>query len=119
MRRKSCKHPSEHVVTKFDWAAPYDGDVEWRECLDCGTWLPLGHSDENDERVRVEIRAAELAARSGFGSFSNCGAGCERCGFVTHSHGVVGETPHPQCNERQFHAGYLARQIATHTDGDQ
>lgn len=32
-----------------------------RTCSSCGSWLPLGPANDDDERVRVEARAAELA----------------------------------------------------------
>lgn len=35
-------------------------EVEYRECLDCGAWLPLGNSNETP--VAIEVRAAELYA---------------------------------------------------------
>jgi hypothetical protein len=36
-------------------------DMEVRCCRTCGTWLPLGQSDEG--AVAIEVRAAEIAAR--------------------------------------------------------
>lgn len=34
--------------------------MHWIECATCGTWLPMGPSDE--ERVAIEVRAAAIAA---------------------------------------------------------
>jgi hypothetical protein len=76
-----------------------------RRCSSCREWLSLGESNDDDPRVAVEVRAAELAARRGFGSFANCGAGCERCGFVTHKNDMK-DMP-VLCDARQFNAGYL------------
>ncbi len=85
-------------------------------CQRCGELFSLGPSDEHaSEQVEIEIRAAELAARNGFGSFANCGAGCERCGFVAYKHAIECAPIHP-CTLRKFDAGYLAGLIADHSE---
>lgn len=59
-RTRGCVH--EHVVTKYDIdGLPDPLELSWRECLDCGTWLPMGPSNDSPEAVAIEIRAAELA----------------------------------------------------------
>ncbi len=114
---RECRHGNADHVGPFRLEHPsLFHPIEHLVCLDCGVWLSLGPSADDDERVRVEIRAAELAARRGFGSFSNCGAGCERCGFVTHKSN--NDSPYDRCNARQFDAGWLAREIATHPGGE-
>ena len=117
-----CKHENADHLMPGEWWHPYGSWPAYQvlceqfRCLDCGAWLSLGDSDEHaSEAVEIEIRAAELATRRGFGSFANCGAGCERCGFVTHKH-RSSDSPDAHCNGRQFHAGYLARCIVTHED---
>jgi hypothetical protein len=73
-------------------------------CADCGAWLSLGPS--NDAGCEVEIRAAQIIADNymlwqealGF----ECGDDAEPSGNREH---------HPS-----WHAGYLARCIATHED---
>lgn len=115
---KRCKHPffDRFIETKDVIAWPDNLTMIREYCGRCGFWMSLGNSDEHaSEQVEIEIRAAELAARRGFGSFSNCGAGCERCGFIVHKHGVA-KPPDVHCDDRQFHAGYLARAIATHEE---
>jgi hypothetical protein len=77
-------------------------------CLDCGTWLPLGPSADDDERVRIEVRAAELVAAGGPDRH------CERCGWDMHRHGFYC-APSSGHDEADFHAGWLAREITTHT----
>lgn len=42
---------------------PVRACMEWLACSTCGTWLPLGQSDEAP--VAVEVRAAELAGMTG------------------------------------------------------
>lgn len=63
-------------------------DPDARICQDCGFWLPLGHSDETDARVALEIDAAGVVA-SGIVDFVNvdgilnsgemCGPDCSYC----------------------------------------
>jgi hypothetical protein len=64
-----CKHenadhlmPGETFVSS-SWAGEnYTVHVEQFRCIDCGAWLSLGESDDAPDAVRVEMRAAELAA---------------------------------------------------------
>lgn len=86
-------------------------------CWKCGHWLPLGPA--NDKGVEVEIRAAELAGRKTFGSFHDCGRGCERCGYVVAKHATSGDAPTAHCDAEQFHAGYLARCIVETGNADE
>ena len=92
-----------------------DGEPDKKLCLDCGTWLPLGPSDE--EPVAAEIRAAELAARvteqrargkspflSDIGFDSAEIAGWIECQYDSEK---LPEQPGE-------HAGYLARAIIEH-----
>jgi hypothetical protein len=97
-------------VNAAEWISTNDGSVV---CQDCGAWLSLGPANDDSDAVRIEIRAAELAARRGFGSFSNCGAGCERCGFVSFDRGTDGT---PICKRSQFDTGFLARAILDHRE---
>jgi len=72
-------------------------------CTSCGHWLPLGHSDESDPRVAVEIRAAEMIQdieRTGWTVLSRNGEegrgwDCAESNMADHSDA--------------WHAGYLAR----------
>lgn len=108
MSRAKCKHPPEHVVTKYDCdGLPDPLELSWRECLDCGTWLPLGPSADDSEAVRIEIRAAELA-RLKAGAFVT---GDVWSGWDAHRNNYD-PPPWPYCPDAW--AGYLARCIVTH-----
>lgn len=86
-------------------------------CSRCHETLPLGPSSDGDERVGVEIRAAELSTRTPdqmrwredmSGSECREGVGWEAhaCGFFA-----------TWCNDDpDALAGYLARCIATHEE---
>lgn len=66
--KRKCRHRD---VAPIRWRATIThpiGEIEVvnaeaRTCLDCGHWLPLGPSNDEDERVKVEIRGVERAAR--------------------------------------------------------
>lgn len=81
----TCKHPSNSIVdlkwrpiSEEAYRAGYvisslkPGMLRWcfagwdepqaRVCKLCRAWLPLGPSNDDDERVRVEMRAAEISA---------------------------------------------------------
>lgn len=75
-----------------------------RHCLDCGERLSLGPANDEPAEVRLEIRAAELAAM-GAGKFCSNDAWS---GWDAH---LRGWEPVPTTDAQ---AGYLARQIATH-----
>jgi hypothetical protein len=122
-----CKH--EHV-TGYMWREHKQGDERIRRwahafvqpgrvdhhhkvvCDDCGTWLPLGPSDESDERVAEEIEAARLAAHLQFDDFPDDEPEDEWADYGWAAHAS-------DCDvyEGTWH-GYLARQIATHSGDD-
>ena len=64
-----CKHENADHMMPGDivdegwpnWPADFVARCEQFRCLDCGTWFPLGSSNDDSEAVRVEMRAAELA----------------------------------------------------------
>jgi hypothetical protein len=95
-------------------------------CNSCGAWLPLGPSDETDERVAVEIRAAHIAAtHRGLSSSIDLTAG-EHFGWMGDETAdiMVYRDGEPQLDEGvplnlespNWLAGHLARVIATHGD---
>lgn len=101
---RACRHPhsQRQRINHADWDLCYDCNI----CRACGHWLSLGESDETDPRVAVEIFAARIAADDG------------RCGDFTawngwHAH-ATGEDDHSM-GIPEWHAGYLARCIATHS----
>jgi len=78
----------------------------WDECATCGTWLPLGPSDETP--VAVEVRAAEIVADGGdcaLMSFDEFGGW--HCDWLTYPD-----------SKSEWDAGDLARVIYDH-DRDQ
>ena len=119
---KRCRHENaDHVLagqfTMLSDGTIVDALVEQLRCLDCGAWLSLGPSNDAPAQVQVEIRAASLAA-----SLTRLGAILawqfnphewdeERRGWS------MAET-NMQQHTNAWHAGYLARVIATHTEGE-
>jgi hypothetical protein len=87
---------------------------ECRICNDCGTWLSLGPSNDTPE-VCVEIRAAQIVAdRETNGVESPPITWCsiyEWFGFDD-----VNDRGMYEQDKAAWHAGYLARCIATHDD---
>ncbi len=90
----------------------FAGDRHHVTCDACGRWLPLGPSDETPERVALEIRAAELSI--GRDTLNIC-EHCEVCGWLAHKDDLHHE-PQAHHVDDEFHAGYLARVIATHKE---
>lgn len=101
-----CKHENaDHVgpderFTAWSW-------VEHFICIDCGTWLSLGASNDSPEVVRVEIEAARLAADG-----IDTGDLRSARGWVAH-YSDSGPPPLPPESRRLWHAGHLAACIAT------
>lgn len=99
----------------YPWYLEADGPKPGRiVCTRCGTWLPLGPANDGDERVKEEIRAAELAAAGDYFAFKEVATPGEFWGYHKHLYsfeadGFITDNA----------AGYLARQIATHQDGEQ
>lgn len=104
--------------TWFD-AASWEG-TDAIVCNDCGAWLPLGPSSDDDERVQVEIRAAEIAAdflkvkpRSleGASRFLRDLDGDELSGWI-----IAQYDSDKQPGTAAEWSGWLARAIATHEE---
>jgi hypothetical protein len=63
-----CRHRfamtiMRHIkVPAHDDASSKTHAVTMRQCEDCFAWLPLGKANDEPEAVRVEMRAAEMAA---------------------------------------------------------
>lgn len=90
-------------------------DRTTRQCLTCGTWLGMGPSDE--EPVRVEVRAAEIAA--GFADDSGDCSNIELLGTISPNacHADLIESDESLHVYRdQYWAGWLAAEIHHHTD---
>lgn len=111
-----CKHENaDHVgpderFTAWSW-------IEHFICIDCGTWLSLGEANDSLEAVRVEIRAAELAAgwTKERGTLDGATLG-EDVGWLIAFVKLFPDNRSTPMNDEQW-AGYLARCIATHTEG--
>ena len=93
-----CKHPLQ-----THWRDENDRLVKAR-CAACLSWLSLGPSNDEPEAVRIEMRAAEIAANLGRALRDG-----ELFGWRSFGMGVF---PYP--GEA---AGYLARAIAEHEEG--
>lgn len=93
--------------------------VKSLRCLDCGAWLSLGPANDSGEhaaQVAAEVRAAELAARwrdptDGDARFVFGDLDDEEIRGWS-----IAET-NMQDHTDRWHAGYLARAIATHEEG--
>lgn len=83
--------------------SPTIESLRWNSCATCGTWLPLGPS--NDTPVAVEVRATELAANGGRGMREP-----ELFGWQSADLGIF---PYPR-----EEAGYLAHVIAHHPESN-
>jgi hypothetical protein len=78
-----------------------------RRCNDCSAWLPLGESNDAPDEVKVEMRAAMLAAawepENGVHGLTT---GCEHTGWDGWPY------RQPRCTDE--HTGFLAAQIRNH-----
>ena len=87
-------------------------------CLGCGSWLPLGQANDEPEAVKVEIRAAEIAAMTApqrhRPSFMGGIGWDEQYGWDSNQ---FSWEPSAKRIDSGFHAGYLARCIAKHEEG--
>jgi hypothetical protein len=99
MKRGKCKHVHHaahtRLVTYADGWQAFAGQV-----CDCGEWLSLGPAADDDERVQVEIRAAEL--EDDLAVFRTH----EFWGFLAHKRDYNVEP--------EWEAGWLAREIRLH-----
>lgn len=106
-RVENCEHP---IVDRAHGRIAYRADLGRHQdmrvniCQACDAWLPLGPSDETP--VAVEIRAAELAEPGAL--LRNGHEGNGRCDVGDDWYSDHDEYPD------DWHAGYLARVIATH-----
>lgn len=114
---KRCRHENADHLMLGDRIEVYEGDIlvmrgfahcEQLRCIDCAHWLSLGESNDADERVDLEIRAAELAAhRNGWLVLDTIDK-MEMVGFAQSEAGVI--------ESREYQSGYLARCISTHEE---
>jgi hypothetical protein len=128
-----CKH--ENASTKYGECTFENGvivyEVEYRECLDCNEWLPMGPArddGEHAEQVAIEVRAAELAdsvaewADAGGDderrdAFANLASEGEEYGaIIFYNGGTPGDDSDGgyAADMAAEWAGYLACAIATH-----
>jgi hypothetical protein len=122
-----CPHDNADHLTPGEWLT-IDGvpqhvvTCEQFRCLDCGYWLSLGPSSESEPEVKIEIRAAQLAAELPFNAHDNerfiaLTSFGERRGWAMHKAEQRGDTEWWFVRGNSSGpAGYLARCIATHEE---
>jgi hypothetical protein len=116
MTRRAVSRACGHRNTRIGmWRA---GAQDWLDntwcliedrivCQDCGAWLSLGESNDAPDEVKVEMRAAMLAAawepENGVHGLTT---GCEHTGWDGWPY------RQPRCTDE--HTGFLAAQIRNH-----
>jgi hypothetical protein len=121
MGRKSCKHRNGvgyRWLSVAGWWAPITRfadfnlrRVDWLDrvtCDDCGTWLPLGPSNDRGRPVSIEMRAARIASKWAPLDYECLAV---RDGWYCHRDGLG-----PRFDNVYGQAGYLAHAIATHKE---
>lgn len=103
---KRCKHIDVDFHFRLDPVRDYV--IHFERCNRCGEWLSLGPASDDDERVRVEIAAAEMVTSCSAPSASWIEADETKC--------IDGDCD-DDCDICQlFH---LAAAIAAHDDTDE
>lgn len=108
-----CGHV--HRSWRYWEVAEHDWQPLFQVCDDCGDeWIAIGPArddGEHKQRVAMELRAAQLA-NTPKGAYVRNG---EAAGWDAHVTGddVPWDGSEESCH---WHAGYLARAIATHTE---
>ncbi len=110
-----CKHENADHLRPGEVFEPAYGTlavlVEQFRCVDCGEWLSLGPSNDDSDAVRVEIRAAEIAAKAGLFRRPQGDIGEDigwEIAYQDFAHSAL-------VNDAQ-RAGWLAREIWTHSE---
>lgn len=118
---RKCKHESVLKVSQVEFAPGVKHEffnlrnplVPVRICQACLEWLPLGPSNNDDPNVAVEIRAAEIAGVLRHRGVIEDYDEREADGFAAaERNSDYAADP----DDHWWHAGYLARCIATHRD---
>ena len=128
MWRETGKHLRDIGIT-HQWAhafvQPGRADHHHRvTCDDCHAWLPLGPSRDTPA-TEIEVRAAAIAAvhvgapfvKGGIGFNVSCMPYAEWCGFEHAGYADIGGAITDRVM-RDYDAGYLARCIVEHTEGE-
>jgi len=100
-----------------------DGEPGRKVCMRCGAWLPLGLANDADERVTLEIRAAELASTwnpnsgewNGFESLGMVSPDAEHAPLIERDI-AEGRDKCPR-DLAAYYAGHLALCITQHPEG--
>ena len=108
----ACDCAKPNIVRPY--RSSFFTDAELRLCSVCWGYGALGESNDADERVGVEIRAAEIAATLAATQVPVLNE-CERHGWECHAN--AGTAFPILCEARDFHAGWLARVIAENSGG--
>lgn len=122
-----CKHENaDHLIRGdlYNDAAeacfgPFEAKCEQLRCLDCGEWLSIDPANDAAPEVQIEIRAALLAADdtsvAEFLDHEWLGWNQDEpyicAGLLVD---IWAELTDPKLG--RWHAGWLAREIATHTE---
>lgn len=118
----TCTHRDRNGWSKVDfikadgtYATAHESHLVQRMwCRKCRGYVPFGHSDETDERVAIEIRAAEIVDRhvNERGRLGLTGDMFEIDGWCAHNTDVDDRN----ADEPGFRSGYLARVIVEHRE---
>jgi hypothetical protein len=82
------------------------------QCRSCRHWIPLGPAADEDQRVKVEIRAAEIAANVAELTEWYLYVGINTTDAENRGYACAESSLKPHNDE--WHAGYLARCITEH-----
>ena len=117
MRR--CLHTSLTrgiLTTRYEAGTYHYRECEVKRCKACGAWLGLGPANDTPDAL-VELRAAEIAADE-MGRMMTGPIDHEVLGYILACQAERGFAFDRKCINGSQRAGYLARQIATHDNGD-
>ena len=127
----SCKHPKNRRITTYLFPQEKPSAiVSCNLCQKCGAWLSLGPASDASEAVKIEQRAAQIAADPDVANMRCRGLdddNCARCGWddypiaYFYRQRSVGfficRTSNIGAQGVEYNAAWLARCIVEHVDG--